>query len=465
MILKVLAIEKTDTPPPRLVNYGGIKQTVLSVERVYKGTLKIGQKLKSAQGGGADCVWTFSDRSVGEEYLFYLGAEPGDPKSSDGVIAATGQFPKVVPSDVWIASTCTRSNSVKWAAADILYLESRSKVKVRTRLSGLITKNVRSAIEEQPSSFEPLSNHNVLVSGNGKTIKLTTDQNGVYELYDLPPGKYTVRPEAIAGFKHTQFARYDDTQVVIKPKAHTERNFYFEIDSAIRGKLFDTNGNPLKDVCMELLPARGTKVPFLYNSDCTEPDGSFELKGIPAGSYLLLFNDDDVITAEEPFRAFYYPNVKERERASEIQIAPGTKIENLVIVAPETAEVITVTGVLRMQDGKTANSKNAAFAAVEFVAEEDEEADEDNPSSRVMIDADGRFAIRILKGQKGKLYGTVTVYPGLYLNCPKLEKLIPRREGINIVDIETPSVFINAESSQAGVELKFPFPSCRLRID
>ncbi|MBK8148288.1 MAG: hypothetical protein IPK58_08755 [Acidobacteria bacterium] len=280
-------------------------------------------------------------------------------------------------------------------------------MKVRTRLSGLITKNVRSAIEEQPSSFEPLSNHNVLVSGNGKTIKLTTDQNGVYELYDLPPGKYTVRPEAIAGFKHTQFARYDDTQVVIKPKAHTERNFYFEIDSAIRGKLFDTNGNPLKDVCMELLPARGTKVPFLYNSDCTEPDGSFELKGIPAGSYLLLFNDDDVITAEEPFRAFYYPNVKERERASEIQIAPGTKIENLVIVAPETAEVITVTGVLRMQDGKTANSKNAAFAAVEFVAEEDEEADEDNPSSRVMIDADGRFAIRILKGRKGELYGTV----------------------------------------------------------
>lgn len=461
VILKVKRIEKTETPPPRLVNYGGIKQTTLAVEKVYKGNLKVSQELIFAQGGGADCIWTFTEESIGKEYLFYLGATPLDNKSSAGVIAATEQFPKVVPKDIWVASACSRSNSLKWAAADILYLENRLKVIGRTRLSGRITKHAESSVDEQPSLLEVLSDRSVVVAGNGKTVEVKTDKNGVYEIYGLPPGKYTVRPEPIEGFKHGFLRRDDDTQVVIKPKAHTERNFDFEIDSAIRGKFFDANGKPLKDVCVELLPAHGTKAQYFHNFDCTEGDGSFELTEIPAGSYVLLFNDDDKITAAVPFRAFYYPKAGKRENAAQIEIAPGTKIENLIVVAPETADVITVSGVLRMLDGKEANDDNAEYAAVEFIADDDEKADSDRPSSRATIDSKGRFTIRILKGHTGKLYGTVSTFPGEYLNCPKLEKLIPKKEGINIVDIKTPIVFITADADQTGVELKFPFPSCK----
>ena len=466
VILKARSVEKTETPPPRLVNYGGIKQTILTVEKVYKGILKVGQELIFAQGGGADCIWTFTEESVGKEYLFYLGAKPLDSKSSSGVIAATGQFPKVVPKDVWVASTCSRSNSLIWAAADILFLEDRFKASGRTRLSGRITKSIESSVQEQPSSMEVLSDRSVVVTGNGKTIKLKTDKNGVYEIYDLPPGKYTVRPEEIEGFKHGFWRGRGDTQVVIKTKVHTERDFDFEIDSAIRGKFFDANGKPLKDVCMELVPARGVKEQYFHNFDCTNADGSFELTEIPAGSYVLLFNDDDKITADVPFRAFYYPKVSKREDAKEIAIAPGTKIENLIIVAPETADVITVSGTLSMQDGKLANNANAEYASIEFIADGDEKVGGDSISSRTTIDAKGRFTIRILKGQKGKLYGTVMTFPGEYLNCPKLDKLIPKKDGINIVDIKTPSIFINANIDQNGLELTLPFPSCkRARID
>src|SRR5258706_5987549 len=181
VVLKVRSLEKTESRPPRLVNYDGIKQTTLTVEKVYKGTLKVGQELIFAQGGGADCIWTFTQQSVGAEYLFYLGAKPFDKKSSDGVIAATGQFPKIVSKDVWVAGTCSRSSSLKWAAADILYLENLDKVAGRARLSGRLTKSVESPVEEQPSSSEILYDRNVVITGNGKTIKLKTDKTGVYE--------------------------------------------------------------------------------------------------------------------------------------------------------------------------------------------------------------------------------------------------------------------------------------------
>src|SRR5215204_5369880 len=75
VVVKVRSIEKTATEPLPLANPGGIRQSTVTVEKVYKGNLKVGQTLIFAQGGGADCVWTFGEESVGEEYLFYLGAK------------------------------------------------------------------------------------------------------------------------------------------------------------------------------------------------------------------------------------------------------------------------------------------------------------------------------------------------------------------------------------------------------
>src|SRR6185369_5585806 len=77
VILKVQAVEKYPEGE-KGYSYGGIKQSKLTVEKVFKGTFKIGQELTFAQGGGADCVWTFDESSIGQEYLFYLSAKPVD---------------------------------------------------------------------------------------------------------------------------------------------------------------------------------------------------------------------------------------------------------------------------------------------------------------------------------------------------------------------------------------------------
>src|SRR5438093_8536680 len=62
VILKLRSLEKyPEAPTETTYSVGNIKNSILTVEKVFKGKLKIGQKLTFRQGGGADCVWTFAE--------------------------------------------------------------------------------------------------------------------------------------------------------------------------------------------------------------------------------------------------------------------------------------------------------------------------------------------------------------------------------------------------------------------
>ena len=72
-----------------------------------------------------------------------------------------------------------------------------------------------------------------MITGNGKTIEIDTDQNGVYEVYDLAPGRYRITPVRIEGFS-TGEKGYE--QVEIKAAAHTEKNFHFRMNKTTTGR-------------------------------------------------------------------------------------------------------------------------------------------------------------------------------------------------------------------------------------
>ncbi len=61
VILKLQSVEKP-AEGEKIYGYGGIKQSKLTVEKVFKGDLKVGEEMTFAQGGGADCIWTFSEK-------------------------------------------------------------------------------------------------------------------------------------------------------------------------------------------------------------------------------------------------------------------------------------------------------------------------------------------------------------------------------------------------------------------
>jgi hypothetical protein len=215
----------------------------------------------------------------------------------------------------------------------------------------------------------------------------------------------------------------------------------------------------MKGVCLHLIPADGTEGKYL--GDCTKEDGAFEINRIPHGPYVIILNNDGVMTSEEPFRTFYYPRVSKREEATVFNISPGDVVENLEIYPPIELKTITVEGVLVFSDGKPVADEYVEFRAVrKKPAKQDDEDDEDPNDAQTKTDQKGRFSIKLVNGANGSLFGEMITYVGDFENCPKLDRLL-KRAGEEVPEIRTAPVEIRATGNLYEVELKFPFPSCK----
>lgn len=416
-----------------------VVSTKMSVERVYKGGLKVGDEMVFAQGGGADCIYTFDGDDIGRSYLFYLKRLEGG--------------------DFWLAGTCGRSGRVEGARDDLLYLNNMARARGRTRVSGTLSRLTADAPD--------LSGLRVRLRGGGETFEARTDEHGVYEIYDVPAGRYTLEPEIPHGWKVGNFwlgysPSFDGDEeerapkkipVVVEGKRHAGLDIVFEIDNAVGGKVFDTQGRPMDGVCLQMLPARGEVPHPYYKGTCTQEGGRFRIDELTPGDYVLVVNRDGKITSSSPFGTFYYPNAARREDATVFHVGLGDFFENLQVYVPKMEETVTVEGVLLYSDGRPVSDERVVFKA--------EGGAEDDPSdSGARTDAKGRFSVKILKGKRGALRGEMHAYAGEFENCPRVESLI-RQTGRRNADLATPSVEIRADDDLHGVELRFPFPGCK----
>jgi uncharacterized GH25 family protein len=445
VVTRVVSVEKTEKAAPagRISdgeNYvGGVKSTKMLVERVFKGNLKVGEEITFGQGGGADCIWTFEEENIGQQFLFYLYTREKNPK-------------------LWYGFGCGRSRMLAQAREDLLYLNRLDKVRGRTRISGTIIKN-------DGEGDWSVEGRRIRINGEKKSYEVKTDEHGVYEIYDLPAGKYTIEPETPAGWKvdkyylstSSSFAPDRDAEVwkkipvILEEKKHASLDIHFEIDNAIRGKIHDPAGKPLKDVCVKALLADNSETG--YHVDCTDMNGAFAITELPPGSYILVINEEGKISSKEPFKTFYYPNVFAREKATVINIGAGDHLAGFNIYAPRMEEIITIEGRFLYSDGKPVAGETVAFVA-------DKTSDGIEGDARTTTDAQGRFSIRILKNLKGELFGQMYIYAGEFEKCPKLEEEI-KRGGGSSAELKTPVVEIQAEGDLQNVDLKYPFPGCR----
>ena len=425
----------------------GFGSAKMIVERVYKGTFRVGEEMIFAHAG-TSCDWIFEEGDVGQQYLFYLPAPQKDQK-------------------YWYAGFCGRDADVRHAGDDLLFLNNLRKTRGRTRLSGTLSFGAAEGVSVADKTIR-------LVGPKKKTYEVKTDEHGVYEIYDLPAGRYLVEPETPPGWKvfpaHAgrprSLAELDEggatkaggaaakgIAVFVEEKRHAGLDIDFRIDNAVSGKVYDPAGRLMRGVCLDLVPAVGKPPTHFYESDCTEDDGSFAINEIPAGSYLLVVNGDGKISSAEPFGTFYYPNAKEREKAAVISIGAGDFLRGLDIHAPVAAETITVEGRFLYADGKP--------VADEYVKFEPEKADAAvEGAAHAKTDAQGRFAIKILKGTPGKLSGSMYTYSGEFVNCPKLEALIKQAGGA-ASGIKTEPLALSADADLRDVELRYPFPGCK----
>lgn len=437
-VISLAKVEDNERPRPN-----GVRSATMVVEKVFKGDLKSGDEIVLPQGDGVDCRWIFDKSPDGRRFLFYLRRPEerfgGDP--------------------VWSASRCGRSSELTDATDDLLYLEKLPAVKGKTRLSGRIGRWLQPDLD--------VSRKMIKIVGPTKTYETITDDNGVFEIYDLPPGKYFVEPEMPPGWKiepnwlkaspsvvKTQFDSVPlqpmkRVQILLEPKKHARLDIMFMIDNFVRGRVLDPEGNPMPLVCVYLLQAgRDSSGP----SGCTNQRGRFEITNIPAGDYVLATNLSKP-TSRAPFRTTFYPNVWERERAAVISIAPGQAIDDIDIVIPKFEETVTIKGWLRYSDGQPARLETVRFTVVE-------------PNDKVIgnvgtvTNSKGRFTLTIFKGLTGELQAEHPIFKGADRDCPVVDELLAK-SGRDMSLVLSNVIKLTTEQDLSDVELTLPFPLCK----
>lgn len=448
VILRAISVEKAeDNDKEHFVD--GVRRTTMVVEKVFKGKLKVRDQIVFGQGGGADCIWTFDEKAVGQQFLFYIN-RPEKRSASD--------YRPSIEAGLWFAVGCGRSRGLAGATEDLLYLENLKKLSGKTRISGTFGGWQNPDLD--------VENKRIKIIGVKKTYETKTDGHGVFEIYDLPPGKYFIEPETPDGWKLAPYLlRYSPSVVgneygkpemktpkqvtiTLEPKKHASVNFAFEPDNFVRGRVIGPKGKPMADVCVSLLRPGALMGSF----DCTDEQGRYEIESVPPGEYVLGINEDDKPSGQEPFRRIFYPGVSERERAVVINIRPGENLEDMDFVIPKLEETIVIKGVLRYSDGKPAAEEWVKFKVTDSAEKTDDEVNE-------KTDSHGRFTLTVLKGLTGELAGEDWLYQGLLKNCPKVDELIAK-SGHNNVTVYSNVIKLTNEQDVYDVELTLPVPRC-----
>ncbi len=378
---------------------------------------------------------------VGERWLFYASYHK-DTKT-------------------WEVYGCGRSSRIEQAHDDLLYLEGLPQSLTRTRISGEI-----SQYEDMPEKgftrVKDMAGVKVKIIGEKKTYETYTNANGVYEIYDLPIGKYAIEPEIPPGLK-VRFpmpfglmipSDGKTFKVELQARSCAGSDFVICSDSRISGKVFGANGEVMPRVCLNLWPADKPADRYFRIFDCTKADGSYALEEIPPGNYLIMVNDDGKISGDEPFPTAYYPGVFDREKATVITIGEGRKMDGYDIHIPSQSETILIQGVLLYSDGHPVSKEAVLF-----------KAEEENPGIErtytIVTDAEGRFTLKILRGAVGFLKGEMYLYESKYSDCPYIKALLLKKDGNALMTkAETNPVRIEANNDIKDVKLIYPFPFC-----
>jgi len=333
-----------------------------------------------------------------------------------------------------------------------------SKLRGKTRISGTLGGWMNPDLD--------VAGKTVKLIGPNKTYQTRTDKHGVFEIYNLPPGKYFVEPEAPPGwiidpgwleyspsvvrddFGRAELRTPKQVAIVLKPGKHAGVDISFRIENYVRGRVIGPQGKPMSEVCVYLLTPGQEWGPHA----CTDEDGRFEITSVVPGEYILVANPKDPPTSNQPFRKIFYPGVSERERAAVISVAQGQTIDNLDLVIPKLEETIMIKGVLRFSDGKPASEHYVKFEAG---------TEKERPSSDVqkLTDKEGRFTLSVLKGVAGVVWGEEWVWKGLFPNCSAVDELLAK-SGVNNMTVRSNIVEVTAERNVYNIQLTLPLPRC-----
>jgi hypothetical protein len=130
----------------------------------------------------------------------------------------------------------------------------------------------------------------------------------------------------------------------------------------------------------------------------TEPDGTWEVAGLPAGRYLLGVNVFNAPTSHTPYPATWYPNALQAKDATVLEVSDDRELSVDFMLPPRIPET-TVTGATVGVDGAPIPGASIAL--------HDTAAATDLDVQYTTSDANGRFRIAALRGRHYRIQAQI----------------------------------------------------------
>ncbi|HKR21276.1 MAG TPA: carboxypeptidase-like regulatory domain-containing protein [Pyrinomonadaceae bacterium] len=350
----------------------------LTVEQAFKGVNQTTVRMPQGTGGG-DCSFVFEK---GEKYLIY---------------AAYSEDLKM-----FMTHICTRSRPLAYAGEDLAYLRGSPGTDSGTSLTGTVV-NYDFYDEVNPSRPELIKGVKITAKGqNGAKFEAVTDDEGVYKIAGLPPGKYNVS----AAIPSYLALAYEKPQTVEVPNNGCASLVVLtRTNGRISGVVRDAAGKLAPETDVDLIPfelAHRLGDRSIGRYEKTDYMGTFEFKNLRPGRYLIGVNIRSEPEGDNPYPRTFAPGVANVAQATIITLGKGEKLTGHDITLPPPLTVINITGVVVWPDG-TPLQKGVVTLKDSSDIRGGKNLDFAN------VDEQGRFTLQALAGTEAWVHAGTTV--------------------------------------------------------
>jgi hypothetical protein len=226
------------------------------------------------------------------------------------------------------AQECGPTRELKYAQAVLEQVRAEMKGKRNAAVYGMLLRTLDLGAGVLDEDYvRPLAGVVVTFQSGVKSFEAKTDEHGAYAFEALPKGTYRVSADLPSTLEVAQFGR--------KPSVfELPDRFCYENDitamptGQISGRVIGPDSAPLRDTSVDLYRADQYGKEQAGASADQDESKPFEFAHVPAGDYLLVFNQRDQAGPDAPFPRTFYPNALDRGSAQIIHLEDGQQIMN-----------------------------------------------------------------------------------------------------------------------------------------
>ena len=342
----------------------------------------------------------YRDFTIGESYLVYAYRSNQRFNRSESYRGLATKE----PDDIMFAGFCTRTETLKYAFDDLLYLRGMLQGVAEPALYGSVSRVDNDPKDPESSRVTPLSGIRVSAESDRRIYITTTDSNGLYSFKQLHDGEYKV--SAVMPDKYMHYGFTFEKVTIPSHGYGSFAEFSAGWNNQIEGKVTDDAGNVVRRAVVRLLsvdpPVDKMSPQFGTISDYLGDAGKYQIYGKTPGRYLLAVEVYAPFLSGHDILRTYYSQANNRQNASIITLGEADKLQ-VELKLTTDQRVRWIKGVVVWSDG-TPVSKNA------WVALEKLEDSEDKNNVRYDLtpaDEQGNFQLQVFENAQYWVKGEV----------------------------------------------------------